>query len=191
MDWLEERIEGLQRRIRNYSFRKAMIAYILVLAVIVAALSYLTMIVCWQLELAEWARYEQEDFSGLIWEKGLFWADGYHFAEDTDAFQLLFLDMVRVWCPFVYAFAGMIVTIGIFYQKRLAKPLSILEDSVARIRENNLDFHAYYDSRDELGSLLRTIFVRRLRYCAAIRIFWRDIFRREKSAKKKCRTYWR
>lgn len=179
MDWLEERIEGLQRRIRNYSFRKAMIAYILVLAVIVAALSYLTMIVCWQLQLAEWARYEQEDFSGLIWEKGLFWTDGYHFAEDTDAFQLLFLDMVRVWCPFVYAFAGMIVTIGIFYQKRLAKPLSILEDSVARIRENNLDFHAYYDSRDELGSLCGSVEDMRMELVRGKEQMWRLVERQK------------
>ncbi len=35
MDWLEEKLEKLLTYIRNLSFRKAMIAYILVLAVIV------------------------------------------------------------------------------------------------------------------------------------------------------------
>lgn len=157
MDWLEEKLEGMQRRIRNYSFRKAMIAYILTLAVPVAAFSYLTIIVCWQLELAEWARHEQEDFFALVSQKGLFWMNGYHFAKETDAFWIIFLDLVRVWCPFFYSFAGMMIAIVVFYKKRLAKPLSILEDSVERIRENNLEFRVHYDSKDELGSLCDSV----------------------------------
>ena len=52
MDWLEEKVEGIAGYIRNLSFRKAMIAYILVLSAVVFGLSYLTMILCWQLELA-------------------------------------------------------------------------------------------------------------------------------------------
>ena len=59
MDWLEEKIEKTARHIRNLSFRKAMIAYILVLAAIVFILSYLTMVLCWQWEIAEWANHER------------------------------------------------------------------------------------------------------------------------------------
>ena len=40
MDWLEEQTEKLRIYIRNLSFRKAMIAYILVLAAAVCGLSY-------------------------------------------------------------------------------------------------------------------------------------------------------
>ena len=54
MDWIEEKLEKTAKYIRNMSFRKAMIAYILVLAVVVFLLSYLTMILCWQWELSEW-----------------------------------------------------------------------------------------------------------------------------------------
>lgn len=157
MDWVEERVEKTARYIRNLSFRKAMVAYILVLAAVVFLLSYLTMILCWQLEIAEWAEHEREDFVQVIYKKGLLWGYDYTFEAGTDSKRLLFLDFVRVWCPYFYAFAGMVVTIFIFYQKRLASPLGILKDSVERIRENNLDFHVHYDSADELGSLCDSV----------------------------------
>lgn len=157
MDWLEERLEKTAEYIRNLSFRKAMVAYILVLSVIVYVLSYLTMVLCWQWELSEWAKNEGEDLRNLIYMKGPLWAYGYTFDSETDRKWLLFLDFVRVWCPFFYAFAGMIVTIFIFYHKRLALPLKILKDSVKQIRENNLDFSIRYDSADELGKLCDSV----------------------------------
>ena len=42
MDWLEEKRDAVSDYIRNLSFRKAMVAYILVLAAVVFGLSYLT-----------------------------------------------------------------------------------------------------------------------------------------------------
>ena len=79
MDWLEERLEKTAEYIRNLSFRKAMVAYILVLSVIVYVLSYLTMVLCWQWELSEWAKNEGEDLRNLIYMKGPLWAYGYTF----------------------------------------------------------------------------------------------------------------
>ncbi len=157
MDWLEEKVEGIAGYIRNLSFRKAMIAYILVLSAVVFGLSYLTMVLCWQLELAEWTRYEQNSLSDIIYKEGPIWGHGYHFAQGTEHSRIRLLDFIRVWCPFFYAFAGMIVTICIFYKKRLARPLALLKDSVMRIRENDLDFHVTYESEDELGILCDSV----------------------------------
>lgn len=157
VDWLEEKIEKLTTYIRNLSFRKAMVAYILVSAVIVYGLSYLTMILCWQWEIAEWMKYEQEGLESIIYQKGPVWGYHFPFAQETDNIRLMLLDFTRVWCPYFYAFAGMIVTIFIFYRRRLASPLKILKGSVARIRGNDLDFHVHYDSRDELGSLCDSV----------------------------------
>ena len=61
MDWLEERVVRLQRYIRDLSFRKAMIAYILVLSVVVFGLSYLTIIVCWQWEMEDFIFISQKE----------------------------------------------------------------------------------------------------------------------------------
>lgn len=117
MDWINEKLESLFDYIRNLSFRKAMIAYILALACVVWALSYVTKAFC--------------DYRDLAF--------------------------IGEWCVFFYAFTGMIATIFLFYHKRLLRPLSLLEESVAKIRQNELDFHVTYDSRDELGGLCASV----------------------------------
>lgn len=105
MDWLDEKLDKLFFYIRNLSFRKAMLAYVLVLAGITAVLTYVTQNFC---------RYQK-------------------------------IPLAEEWCGYVYAFAGMIITIFVFYHKRLKKPLSILNESVDSIRRSNLDFHVSYD----------------------------------------------
>lgn len=179
MDWLEEKLQKLQRRIRDLSFRKAMIAYILVLAVVVSGISYLTIIVCWQWEMMEWIRYERADFTELVYRKGILWGFGYQFAEGTNSVKILLLDIFRVWCPFFYSFAGMIITICVFYQKRLAKPLSILADSVEKIRGGDLEFRVVYESKDELGSLCDSVEEMRAELVRGKEEMWRLVERQK------------
>lgn len=179
MDWLEEKVERTVRYIRNLSFRRAMIAYILILAAVVFGLSYLTMVLCWQLELAEWTRCEQDDLVSVIYKNGPLWGYGYHFTKGTDYFKIRLLDLIRVWCPFFYAFAGMVATICIFYKKRLARPLSILKDSVVRIRRNDLDFHVSYECGDEMGSLCDSVEDMRTELVRGKEEMWRLIERQK------------
>lgn len=139
MDWIDKKAELLFDYIKNLSFRKAMIAYVLVLAVIVWVLSYITQAFC---------RYQQIPLAGE-------------------------------WCSFVYFFAGIIITILIFYHKRLKKPLSVLMESVDRIRDNDLDFHAAYDSKDELGSLCDSVEAMRLELVRGKEELWNLIERQK------------
>lgn len=163
MDWLEEKADRFLSYIRNLSFRKAMIAYILVLAFIVWGLSYITMIFCRQWEMSIWAEYgETENLKDIIYEK-----------------RLLFFDILRVWCPFFYAFTGMIFTIFLFYRKRLKYPLSILEESVERIRKDDLDFRVSYESKDELGRLCDSVEAMRLELVRGKEEMWRLIDRQK------------
>lgn len=158
MDWLEEKTDKFLTFIRNLSFRKAMIAYILVLAVIVWGLSYITMILCWQQEMSIWAKYgERENLRNIVYEKGLLWLYGDSIFSKSDESMLKFFDICRVWCPFFYSFAGIILTIFLFYRKRLKRPLLILEESVEKIRKDDLDFQAVYESKDELGRLCGSV----------------------------------
>lgn len=179
MDWLEEKVENTARYIRNLSFRKAMIAYILVLAAVVFGLSYLTMTLCRQLETAEWMRLEQEGLKDMVYSDISLWGYGHRFVHGTDRFKIWVLELIRVWCPFFYAFAGMIVTICIFYKKRLARPLSLLEDSVSQIRRNDLDFHVSYESEDELGSLCDSVEDMRMELVRGKEEMWRLVERQK------------
>ena len=101
------------------------------------------------------------------------------FPEDAEKTMILFLDGFRRWCPFFYAFAGMMATIYVFYRKRLARPLSILRDSVEKIRKNDLDFHVSYDSRDELGSLCDSVEEMRLELIRGKEEMWRLVERQK------------
>ncbi len=180
MDWLEEKTDKFLTFIRNLSFRKAMIAYILVLAVIVWGLSYLTIIFCWQQETGIWTEYgQQENLKSIIYEKGLLWQYETGIFSESDERMLKFFDICRVWCPFFYSFAGMILTIFLFYRKRLNRPLLILEDSVDRIRKDDLDFHVVYESRDELGRLCGSVEDMRLELVRGKEEMWRLIERQK------------
>ena len=139
MDWLDEKLDKLFFYIRNLSFRKAMLAYVLVLAGITAVLTYVTQNFC---------RYQK-------------------------------IPLAEEWCGYVYAFAGMIITIFVFYHKRLKKPLSILNESVDSIRRSNLDFHVSYDSRDEFGCLCDSIEAMRLELEKKKEELWRLIERQK------------
>lgn len=154
MDWVEEKAENLFTHIRNLSFRKAMLAYILVLAAVVWGLSYLTMNFCLQWEAGIWEKLgETEIAEAIFYEKRLLREYRFTAPYTPDEAFLLFMNFFRTWCPFIYGFLGFILAIFLFYGKRLARPLSILEGSVEKIRGDDLDFHVTYESRDELGKL--------------------------------------
>lgn len=180
MDWLEEKADRFFSHIRNLSFRRAMIAYILVLAFIVWGLSYITMIFCWQWEMSIWTEYGgRENLKDIIYEKGLLWGYGSQLVSPWDEKKLQFFDIMRVWCPFFYAFTGMIVTIFLFYRKRLMHPLSILEESVEKIRRDDLDFHVIYESEDELGRLCDSVEAMRLELIHGKEEMWRLVDRQK------------
>lgn len=178
MDWLEEKADRFFSYVRNLSFRKAMVAYILVLALIVWGLSYVTIMLCRQGEMNIWAEYgDSDNLKRMFYEKGMQWVYGYDIFSASDERKLYFLDTCRVWCPFFYAFAGMILTIFLFYRKRLRAPLTILEESVERIRRNDLDFQVSYESRDELGRLCDSMESMRLELIRGKEEMWRLIDR--------------
>lgn len=74
MDWINEKFEKLFSWVRNLTFRRAMIAYILLTSVIVWALSFVTMRLCWQWENSLWKQYDSiNDLGNVIVENGLMW----------------------------------------------------------------------------------------------------------------------
>lgn len=174
MDWLEERAEKLFAYIRNLSFRKAMLAYILVLAAVVWGMSFLTMSFCLQWEAGLWAKLgETQIVNAVFYERELLQGYRAGVLYSADEALILFLNFFRVWCPFLYAFPGIILAIFLFYGKRLARPLSILEGSVEKIRKNDLDFCVSYDSGDELGKLCDSVEEMRLELFRDKEEMWR------------------
>ena len=156
MDWLEEKVLGIKKRIKNLSFCRAMAAYILVIALAGYLLSYITVTLCYRYQSMIWSRYSTD---GTMWiftvklANWPFWADSFASFEGNDRIAMVILDIIRVWCPFIYGVAGSILACFLFYRKRLKKPLNILKKGTEQVSLNNLDFDLTYDSEDELGQL--------------------------------------
>lgn len=157
MDWIEEKAERLRKWIQNLSFRKAMIAYIVIAAVIVFLLSYITMVVCYRFQNIIWNKYDSEN--GMHWSDWSVWSASHLLIDYFDNFTgndqivMKVLDIMRIWCPFFYSFTGVVIAILIFYDKRLKKPFHLLKEGTEAIRSSNLDFNMHYDSADEMGKL--------------------------------------
>lgn len=158
MDWIEEKAEKFRVWLRNLSFRKAMIGYILILAVIVFVLSSMTIMFCYRWERIIWSQGGAEAVDAGILEWSV-WSGGDIFVLSLDGIDngqeiiMRILDAARVWCPFIYGFSGMILAICIFYKNRLKTPFDILKKGTEEIAKSNLDFSMHYDSQDEMGKL--------------------------------------
>lgn len=156
MDWLEEKVSGIAKRIKNLSFCSAMAAYILVIAIAGVLLSYLTITICYRYQYRIWNKYNEDDtllmfaINMVNWP---FWSGSFGSFKGNDRTVMMILDAVRVWCPFVYGVAGSILASFLFYKKRLKAPLNILKRGTEQVSQNNLDFDLTYDSQDEMGAL--------------------------------------
>lgn len=156
MDWIEEKITHVNRKIRNLSFRSAIAAYILVVAIAGIVLSYITITICFRWESLIWSRYNA-DVDFWVYSIKLFnwpfWTQTYANFSAQDETLMLILDTVRVWSPFIYGVAGSIAACLLFYKRRLKTPLDILKNGTTQVRNNNLDIDLNYDSQDEMGQL--------------------------------------
>jgi len=63
------------------------------------------------------------------------------------------MQVCMVALPMLYAVVGIILCSILFYNKKLAKPLSALGEGVEKISDNDLDFTLDYPQNDEMGSL--------------------------------------
>lgn len=63
------------------------------------------------------------------------------------------MSVCTIALPMLYALLGIILCGIIFYNKKLAKPLSVLFEGAEKIAENDLDFRANYNQSDEMGNL--------------------------------------
>lgn len=63
------------------------------------------------------------------------------------------MSALMVILPLVYSVVGIGICAWWFYRKKIAPPISILNDATAHISKQNLDFEVVCQSQDELGQL--------------------------------------
>lgn len=175
MDWIEEKVFNIQQKIKNLSFRSAIAAYILVVAIAGIILSYITITLCYRWESLIWSRYENGTdlwiftFKLTDWP---FWTQSYANFSYRDQHIMFILDTLRVWSPFIYGVAGSMIACFLFYKRRLKTPLDILKDGTNQVRKNNLDINLQYESQDEMGQLCHSFNEMRLELIHNKEMMW-------------------
>lgn len=73
--------------------------------------------------------------------------------EVKDRITIEICDFIESWSLFFFAFGGALVAVIVFYDKKLKRPLALLNNGAKEIGNNNLDFELVYDRSDEMGEL--------------------------------------
>lgn len=164
MDWIELRLSNFKKRIRNMSFRKAFLMYLVLLALAALAAANITIVLCTRVEGLRWLKYKDAlngnygfDIKHFSWQNWFSWShlirSFEHFSPSDGRFMRV-MDFIRIWCPFIYCFLGSVAAMLIFYHKRLKKPLHLLEGEVIHIKNRELDRELTYACKDEMGALV-------------------------------------
>ncbi|MGM0867402.1 MAG: ATP-binding protein [Bacillota bacterium] len=74
---------------------------------------------------------------------------------------------------------AIVVTASLFYRLKLKIPLEILMSASEKILANDLGFHIYYDSRDEMSELCRVFEKMRSQLESNYKVLWRSVEERK------------
>lgn len=75
--------------------------------------------------------------------------------DKTDRFWVGVCEFIESWSVFILTFASVYTALSMFYNKRLKKPLDILNESAEKISRQELDFSVHYEKNDEMGKLCK------------------------------------
>lgn len=81
--------------------------------------------------------------------------------------------------PVIYTVCGIGGAAALFYRKKLRTPITQLQTSMERIRDNDLDFEIKYDSPDELGQLCSSMEKMRAELRKNYRALWESLEQRK------------
>lgn len=175
------------------SLKKAFACYIIFYILLALLLS----LVC-----SGFCKFEQEQickkYEAEYVNKGLLTRENFY-DESGDTFHINYYteDITTLFEPFenlMYNILGIcsivaypvsfLVCIGItsilFYQRKLQKPLEVLNHAANNICNNNLDFHIIYEQEDELGRLCSSFEKMRLALQESNLEMWRQIEERKR-----------
>lgn len=157
MDWISEKTQQIQEKLKNLPLKQAMTGYILAFTALTILLTFAVNMICSQWVDSIYLSHSAQQGQFTV----QFGLDGGTAAGHTegklfDARDKLTVDIltgVAGWSPAFFSVASMWGVSVLFYRKRLKVPFDILQHGVEKIKSQELDFSMYYDSADEMGQL--------------------------------------
>lgn len=134
MDWIDVKFENIKKRVQEMSLFHGIICYFFFYGGIALVLMILTVRIC--------------ERRLLMWHTGKI---------EMDNWQVILWGISSRFCGFVYLCIAVIFMLKRFYKNRLKKPFTLLEKGVKEIQNQNLQFSLEYESKDEMGQLLKSM----------------------------------
>lgn len=134
MDWIDVKIEALKKRIQEMSLFHGILCYFLIYGGIVLVITILTVRIC--------------DRRLLMWHTGKI---------KLENWQFFLWGIGSRFSVFFYLVVAVFFMLKQFYKNRLERPFALLEKGVQEIQNQNLQFSLEYESKDEMGKLLKSM----------------------------------
>ena len=160
MDWIEEIIEKIRKKLLDASLKKSLAVYIAVAAAAVICLSVGTGMLCegWRklinmryapMDTAyEWEREAEEDMYRILVS-----GEYYSVMSGTDKIIYSVFWYIENWCVLFYSIGAIILVSWMFYRNKLEEPITIIQDGAMHVSRGELDFDCTYTALDEMGEL--------------------------------------
>lgn len=165
MDWLEEIVENIRKKLLDTSLKKSLAVYIASAAIAVIVLTIVTVGLCsgW-LKLID-LRYEKYD---RMLQEAVSSANNNELyqariqealdakennMENTDKILEEVLEFIQSWCVLFYSVGAIILVSWLFYRGKLEIPILIIQDGARHVSRSQLDFDCTYMAQDEMGEL--------------------------------------
>lgn len=96
-----------------------------------------------------------------------------------DEIILQICDFVETWSIPIFLGLCIMLSSFVFYRHKLKKPIELLSMASEKIANNDLDFHIYYESKDEMGKLCDSFEKMRAALDDNTRQMWRSMEERK------------
>lgn len=175
---------------QNLSVRKSIVLYMFVAVALSFIPTYFIEITTHKVQLQIWENYMGEEYWQLLAERGHYNNMQIEAAptnippvtrpsdtEMTDPDRRLseLCDFLQTYSLLIFAYAGIIAAVFLFYRNKLQTPLAELTRATAAIGSQNLDFTINYSSQDELGEVCAKFEAMRRQLAENNRQMWKTL----------------
>lgn len=180
MDWIDEKLDGIKKRLLATSLRQSLVVYSIVAIVIVMIAYVCTMQICKSWEQQVRIKYTGIKYTGINYtgitgnslnsletDMSIDKIDG-----GMDKILIRVLILVKQYSIVLYSIMAIIVVVNMFYRSRLQVPIALLLEEANYIKRNDLSFDCQYNSRDEMGAVCHSFDSMRIQLLKNQQVIW-------------------
>ena len=171
MDWIEEIYEKWKSKLKNFTLKRTMMIYLLIAIIMIVIAVIMTLEVCegWKGMIESLYRVEDSGYRYTGDGAFAFFYDGNGDGSVMISTQQAIImnqkdkrvyEALNIWegvCIPIYVILGVYLVSILYYKNKLQEPIALLRREMEYILGDNLSFSCYYDSKDEMGDICKTM----------------------------------